>query len=246
MGQGLEWSGNLSCLLSQGTPCTCQRNTPPEKKTRGMTSFHSTTIGGFMTGCTTPCSRFLRAHPAEWPRDIGLTHGRVPKVDRHFSCRRSSHAIDVPCPDRHPVFQPLARCAEAMASGFAPSKWHTATWCLISHLGTQATFWGTGSGFLWKSTGANRRKRFSTNTYRNTVLFLQKSPRITGNLRELTGSCNLGILYSSSLLDINHRSQSSLSPRRRDPRPFRLKARASRSRRGPGSLARAPNLTIEA
>ena len=44
------------------------------------------------------------------------------------------------------------------------------------------------------------RKRFSTNTYRNRVCFLEKSSKISGNLREFTGECNLGILYSSSLL----------------------------------------------
>ena len=44
------------------------------------------------------------------------------------------------------------------------------------------------------------RKRFSTNTYGKLVLFLQKSPSISGNLREFTGECNLGILNSSSLL----------------------------------------------
>ena len=59
---------------------------------------------------------------------------------------------------------------------------------------------GTGSGFLRKSTGANRRKRFSTNTYRKLVLFLQTSPKVSRNLREFTGECNLGIAYSSSLL----------------------------------------------
>ena len=59
---------------------------------------------------------------------------------------------------------------------------------------------GTGSGFLRKPTGANRRKRFSTNTYSELVLFLQKSPKVFGNLREFTGECNLGILYSGSLL----------------------------------------------
>ena len=38
------------------------------------------------------------------------------------------------------------------------------------------------------------------NTYRNIDLFLQKSSKVSGNLREFTGECNLGILYSSSLL----------------------------------------------
>ena len=31
------------------------------------------------------------------------------------------------------------------------------------------------------------------------VMFLQKSANISGNLRESTAKCNLGILYSSSL-----------------------------------------------
>ena len=49
----------------------------------------------------------------------------------------------------------------------------------------------TASGFLRKYTGANGRTRFSTNTYRNIGLFLQKSPSISGSLREFTGGCNL-------------------------------------------------------
>ena len=32
------------------------------------------------------------------------------------------------------------------------------------------------------------------------VLIVQTSPKISGNLQEFTGECNLGILYSSSLL----------------------------------------------
>ena len=56
---------------------------------------------------------------------------------------------------------------------------------------------GNVSGFLRKSMGEGR-KRFSTNTYRNIGLFLQQSLNISGNLREFTGYCNLGILYSSS------------------------------------------------
>ena len=56
---------------------------------------------------------------------------------------------------------------------------------------------GTGSSFLRKIYG---RKRLSTNTYRKLVLFLQKSPKVSGNLQEFTGECNLGILYASSLL----------------------------------------------
>ena len=32
-------------------------------------------------------------------------------------------------------------------------------------------------------------------------VFIQKSPKISGNLREFTGKCNLRITYSSSLLD---------------------------------------------
>ena len=40
---------------------------------------------------------------------------------------------------------------------------------------------------------------FSATSYRHIVLFLHKSRKISRNLRELTGECNLGILYSSSL-----------------------------------------------
>ena len=55
--------------------------------------------------------------------------------------------------------------------------------------------------FYGKSKGANGRKRFSTNAYRKPVLCLQKSLKVSGNLREFTGGeCNLGILYSSSLI----------------------------------------------
>ena len=50
------------------------------------------------------------------------------------------------------------------------------------------------------STDIYGRKRFSTNAYRNIGLFLQKSPKVSENLREFTGECDLGILYSSSLL----------------------------------------------
>ena len=52
----------------------------------------------------------------------------------------------------------------------------------------------TGYGFLLTSTGANGRKRFSTNTYRHIVLLLRKSPNISESLEESTGECNLGIL----------------------------------------------------
>ena len=50
------------------------------------------------------------------------------------------------------------------------------------------------------STEIHGSKRFSTNIYRTNVLLLQTSPNISGNLRDLSGECNLGILYSSSLL----------------------------------------------
>ena len=61
---------------------------------------------------------------------------------------------------------------------------------------------GLRAPVLRKSAGANGRKRFSTNTYRMCFLFLQRSPNISGNLQEFTGvgECNLGILYSDSLL----------------------------------------------
>ena len=55
----------------------------------------------------------------------------------------------------------------------------------------------TGYGLRF-STGANRRKRFSANTYRNIGLFLTE---VSGNLREFPGECNPGILYSNSLLE---------------------------------------------
>ena len=45
----------------------------------------------------------------------------------------------------------------------------------------------TGSGFLRKSTGANVRKHLFTKSYRHVVLFFQKSPNVSGNLREFTG-----------------------------------------------------------
>ena len=53
-----------------------------------------------------------------------------------------------------------------------------------------------GSSFLRKPTAANRRNHFSTKTYRKLVLVLQKSPNISGNLRESTGEGNQGILHS--------------------------------------------------
>ena len=57
-----------------------------------------------------------------------------------------------------------------------------------------------GAGFRQKSTGANGRTRFSTNTCAGSCFVLTESPKISGNLWELPGECNLGILYSSSLL----------------------------------------------
>ena len=63
----------------------------------------------------------------------------------------------------------------------------------------------TGNG-LWFSTniyGSKREKTVFHKTYRKPVLFLQKaskSSKISGNLREFTGECDLGILYSTSLL----------------------------------------------
>ena len=59
---------------------------------------------------------------------------------------------------------------------------------------------------LWFSTGANGRKRFSTNTYRNIDLFLHKSPKVFGSLREFTGKCNPGILHSVYLLCLHPQS----------------------------------------
>ena len=50
-----------------------------------------------------------------------------------------------------------------------------------------------------ESYGSTREKRFSTKTHRKLALFLQESPKVSGNLRELAGGCNLGILYSGSL-----------------------------------------------
>ena len=51
--------------------------------------------------------------------------------------------------------------------------------------------WGTGSGFLRKSTGANGRKRLSTNTYRNNCVFvlteisenIRKPPGVNGRMQ---------------------------------------------------------------
>ena len=51
-------------------------------------------------------------------------------------------------------------------------------------------------GSLREQTGENGFPE----TYRNIVLFLQKSPKVSGNRQEFTGERNLAILYSSSLL----------------------------------------------
>ena len=56
------------------------------------------------------------------------------------------------------------------------------------------------SVFLREDLCAGYGVRFSTKTCWKLVLFLQKSLKISGNLREFMGECNLGILYSSSLL----------------------------------------------
>ena len=50
--------------------------------------------------------------------------------------------------------------------------------------GTRYGVRSTGSGFLRKSTGANGRRRFSTNTYTYMFVFLQKSPEASWSLRE--------------------------------------------------------------
>ena len=50
-------------------------------------------------------------------------------------------------------------------------------------------------GNLREQTGENGFPRKPTWS-----LFLQKSPKVSGNLREFTGECHLGIPYSSSLL----------------------------------------------
>ena len=42
--------------------------------------------------------------------------------------------------------------------------------------------------------------RWSATTTGKLCLFFQEPPKIFGDLREFTGECNLGILYSSSLL----------------------------------------------
>ena len=63
-----------------------------------------------------------------------------------------------------------------------------------------------GYGFLRKSTGANRRKRFSTKTCRKLVLFSQESPKISGNFREFTGECSLGMTQDYGLLPAAQRS----------------------------------------
>ena len=59
---------------------------------------------------------------------------------------------------------------------------------------------GTGSGFLWKYTGANGRKQIPRKPTKN--LFrshgnLRRSPETSGSL---LGECNLGILYTLLLL----------------------------------------------
>ena len=42
-------------------------------------------------------------------------------------------------------------------------------------------------GNLREQAEENVRKQFSTNTHRKLVLFLQKSPKVSGDLRESTG-----------------------------------------------------------
>ena len=47
--------------------------------------------------------------------------------------------------------------------------------------------------FMEISSGASGRRRFSAKTHRKHALFLQESPRISRNLWEITGECNLGV-----------------------------------------------------
>ena len=58
---------------------------------------------------------------------------------------------------------------------------------------------GYGLRFSTEIFGSKREKTVFHETYRKPVLFLQKSPKISRNLREFTGECNLGILCSGSL-----------------------------------------------
>ena len=54
-------------------------------------------------------------------------------------------------------------------------------------------------GNLREQTGENICPRIPTG---NLFLLLQTSPKISGNLREFPGECDLGILHSSSLLSM--------------------------------------------
>ena len=63
---------------------------------------------------------------------------------------------------------------------------------------------------LWFSTEIYWNKRERTvfrKNLRNNVLFLRKSPKTSRDFRELAGECNLGILYSRSLLHLGHNVQ---------------------------------------
>ena len=66
-------------------------------------------------------------------------------------------------------------------------------------LGKEYSSMGYGLRFSTEVCGSGR-ERFSTKTYRKLLLFLQKSPKVSGSLREVIGECSLGFLYSSSLL----------------------------------------------
>ena len=81
---------------------------------------------------------------------------------------------------------------------------------------------GTGYGLRF-STEIYGSKRFSTNTYRSLALFLQKSPKISGNLQEFTGECNLDILYSSSLLSMGNRIVGSTANHRQAKRVLQVR-----------------------
>ena len=74
----------------------------------------------------------------------------------------------------------------------------------------------------------------TTKTYRKLVLFSQRSPKISRNLREFAGGGHLGILYSTSLsstrADRKHRGARRTNGRAEGPRPRLRRALFARPR----------------
>ena len=141
-------------------------------------------ISGSRFECHT-CGHTSRDHPLV--RDSSRVSIEPPGILRRISPVLSQVILHLIYLARHRI---VARCVEA------GDRTHVLREYLSAGYGLQFSMEINGS------------KRFFTNTYGNIdliVLFLHTSPKISGNLREFTRECNVGILYSSCLLCVSAR-----------------------------------------